>query len=576
MIAAGLALLTRALRLEARSWKPYALRLGLLAVLTLVVMAQRSSAFAGAPGLQLFSAAGFLNLVAVLMIGAPVFASVVTEEREEGTLGLLLMTGMRPVALLLGKSVSRLISVVLIILVQLPFTLLARLLGGISLTQILATYICLLGVAALLSQAGLLASVLFGRSRDAVGATVAVTLGFLVAPFPLQGLLEVADEAGMIAADGAFGIVLARLLEIWAAANPFVQLASIISTGFAGPVVGVPLAVHLGLAVLGFAASWALFLPCARSGGLGAMMGRALRGGTERAARKGARRQSRRVWGPALAWKDFHFVTGGWRAGTLKLLAFAVLAACLFAMVDGQWGVIDCLVALLVASVAFAAFDLAVQAGRFLAVESQAKTWLALGLLPLEPTQIISRKCLGVALGLWPYLLVALIAGVPVGASWIADAPSLEVAHLVRFGVPVALILVVFVWLLLRVRQGVFVVAAVALVVSGVALWMITGDAAGPLLFAFAWQGLTYAFLITATAFLSLRLRYGALGVAFLLLMASQFVWGIMSMIIASLFWWSGSFLFGPLASFAALYVVLVVGFGLATVRTVRRLLQGL
>ena len=72
------------------------------------------------------------------------FATAITEEKEEGTLGLLKMAGISRVSILLGKSTSRLITAILLFLVQLPFTLLAITLGGVTLGQIFAAYWALL------------------------------------------------------------------------------------------------------------------------------------------------------------------------------------------------------------------------------------------------------------------------------------------------------------------------------------------------------------------------------------------------------------------------------------------------
>ncbi|HBL47256.1 MAG TPA: hypothetical protein DDZ90_28105, partial [Planctomycetaceae bacterium] len=50
------------------------------------------------------------------------------------------MAGVNPISLLLGKSLPRLVSALILLSIQFPFTLLAITLGGVTFTQVLATY----------------------------------------------------------------------------------------------------------------------------------------------------------------------------------------------------------------------------------------------------------------------------------------------------------------------------------------------------------------------------------------------------------------------------------------------------
>ena len=92
----------------------------------------------GAPGLHFLQEMVWLNLVFITLAGLSYFASAITEEKEEMMLGLLRMTDLNPVAILLGKSTSRLVGALLLLLVQVPFVLLAVTLGGVGLLQIAA------------------------------------------------------------------------------------------------------------------------------------------------------------------------------------------------------------------------------------------------------------------------------------------------------------------------------------------------------------------------------------------------------------------------------------------------------
>src|SRR5258706_7234068 len=145
------ALFERQLRQDARAIITYGARLALvLVILFSLVSAQATTLVVGAPGLSFFSTVVFINFFFISLAGLGYFSSAITEEKEEGTLGLLRMTGMQPLAILLGKSTARLLGALLFLLAQLPFTLLAVTLGGVSLTQILAAYATLIAYMLLL------------------------------------------------------------------------------------------------------------------------------------------------------------------------------------------------------------------------------------------------------------------------------------------------------------------------------------------------------------------------------------------------------------------------------------------
>ena len=101
------------------------------------------------------------------MAGFGFFATAITEEKEEGTLGLLKMAGISRAGILLGKSTSRLVSAMLLLFAQFPFTLLAITLGGVTFQQILAAYSALLAYMILVANLAMFFSVSSKRSSTA-------------------------------------------------------------------------------------------------------------------------------------------------------------------------------------------------------------------------------------------------------------------------------------------------------------------------------------------------------------------------------------------------------------------------
>ena len=144
----------------------------------------------GAPGLFFFSNILWLTLVLIVLAAVSVLSTAITEEKEEGTLGLLLLAGVSPLAVLLGKSMTRQFSIVLLLVVQFPFALLAIVLGGVTLNQIVSGYIALAAFLALVANLGLLSSVFCRRSGTAgmltlLGLVVVLGGGWVLRPLIL-------------------------------------------------------------------------------------------------------------------------------------------------------------------------------------------------------------------------------------------------------------------------------------------------------------------------------------------------------------------------------------------------------
>ena len=178
----ALALFERALRLETRSLFMCLARAGLLVVILFFLLPLQSMAvmgWYGAPGLRFLEEMVWINVVFITLAGLSYFASAITEEKEEMTLGLLRMTNLNPIAILLGKSTSRLIGALLLLLVQVPFILLAVTLGGVGMIQIAAAYGTLLAYMFLVCNFALLCSVIF-RNTAIAGGVVLFFLFLLV------------------------------------------------------------------------------------------------------------------------------------------------------------------------------------------------------------------------------------------------------------------------------------------------------------------------------------------------------------------------------------------------------------
>ena len=401
------ALLIRSLRTDARMMRSHLLRLLFVGLIYVALLqAQEQSLWLGAPGLEFFWWIVWLNFGVITLAGASFFANVITEEKEEQTLGLLRMAGISPLSLLLGKSVPRLITAVVLLSLQLPFTMLAITLGGVTMHQILAAYCSLLAYIVLLSSVGLFSSVVRGTSRRASSLVVLFLLIFLIL-VPLARTIVVLagpNLPGWIS--GRTRDVLEEVLAWGAEASPFFPLRSTLVTGFNDPLFGYQVISNLVLAAVGFGLSWALFERFNRSeapsgperGGLFGRRSRLRRLGTMRA------------WSNPLVWKDFYFISGGKGALIAKFIIYGLLVAGVVWLMDlggaftGRPGEVREAIAVIsmIMSMYLFGIELAVCAGRFLHEEVKWKTLSNLLMLPHSVPFLVYSKAAGCAITLAP------------------------------------------------------------------------------------------------------------------------------------------------------------------------------
>ena len=170
MFSSTLALFTRSFRVDARSTMPHVLRLLFAcAILFELIWTHEMEIMLGAPGLTVFLWISWLNFAVISLAGIGWFSSAISEEKEEDSLGLLKMAGIGPVALLLGKSTTRLVSVLLLLAVEFPFVLLSITLGGVTMPQVIAMAVALSAYLVFVANLGLLCSVVASNTRREIG-----------------------------------------------------------------------------------------------------------------------------------------------------------------------------------------------------------------------------------------------------------------------------------------------------------------------------------------------------------------------------------------------------------------------
>ncbi len=416
------ALFERSLRLETRSLATCWGRAGLLVVMLFslfTVQTQANFGMYGAPGLNFLEWMVWINLIFISLAGVSYFASAITEEKEEMTLGLLRMTDLNPVAILLGKSTSRLIGAFLLLLAQLPFVLLAVTLGGVGLLQVLAAYATLVAYLFFLCNLALFFSVVFRNTGTAGGVTLFILIFFFFAHF---WAAEIEREIGVYSninlQHGIWPLV-TDIISAWRRATPSDRLYSIFLTGFAGPIAEFQVVSNVVAGVVMFLLSWAVFDVCTRTE---KDSGPARRWFFSRTTRRSSSVPGYVVGFSAITWKDFTFITGGRKGLLIKFAVLAVMVAlCNVIALESNSNITIELEGdvLIWASLVLAAVWLLVEASRVFKDEVRWKTLSALLTLPISVRELAYRKALGALIGTLP-----LLAGTAVGAILVPDKVS--------------------------------------------------------------------------------------------------------------------------------------------------------
>lgn len=391
-----LALFVRSLREDSRVKLTYLARSGLVIIILLFLFSVQSSmGWANAPGREFFETVIVIDLCFVILAGVSYFAAAISEEKEEMTLGLLRMTNLDPLSILLGKSTSRLCAAVLLFAAQIPFTLLAITLGGISLPQIFAAYLAVAAFLVLVSNLALLGSVIFRRTSTA-GVFTGVALFFFFALVPVAGWLALLPQRfGMLTSAAGWVLALNAVGKLALAASPFAQIDDIFRTGFRESAFSFQVWSNLAFGAVFFLLAWALFETFCREQKESAPS----RGGAARA--NGNRRRAfspGRPWRRALAWKDFYFFGGGkfWLAIKLLVYAAPLIVALLWPPQLGgrmTWEHFGGFMFWLM--LAFMAVEWAFIAASILRIERQGQTLSSLAMLPQGLRRVAYEKFLG-------------------------------------------------------------------------------------------------------------------------------------------------------------------------------------
>ena len=187
-----------------------------------------TSAFAGAAiGQALFAALLMLMTLQVVFLAASSTAGAISLEREKQTLELLVATPISSLAIVIGKLLSALVYLFLLIAASVPLMAVVFVYGGVAPEDVLRGYVVLIVTAIGLGSFGLLCSSLVKRTTAATAITIfgvlAVTIGTVFLLFFWQAMASF-DQNG-VRRPGPLGI---RSPEPLAWVNPFIAQADVL------------------------------------------------------------------------------------------------------------------------------------------------------------------------------------------------------------------------------------------------------------------------------------------------------------------------------------------------------------
>lgn len=139
---------------------------------------------------KLFKTFGESQLV-LLSIMSPAFsASAMTIEKERRCMDLLLTSPIRPSTILMGKYMSSVVYLFLLILSSAPVIMIVTWMGGTGPDEIAGLYVLLIAVAAAFGMIGLACSVFFHRSQTSLSITYMIVLPMALVLFMLSYAID--------------------------------------------------------------------------------------------------------------------------------------------------------------------------------------------------------------------------------------------------------------------------------------------------------------------------------------------------------------------------------------------------
>jgi ABC-2 type transport system permease protein len=336
------------------------------------------------------------QLIAIVML-----SSCISDEIRAGTLAVLMTTPIRSVQIVIGKLLSRLLQLILLLAISLPLLAIVRVFGGVTWAFVLSSVCITLAASVLAGALSLWMSLNYRHAHIVIVVTI---LFYLVILGALPGLCYVlAVSQFFIFSREVTQSILALTNPFWAfaTANAKFLFQSGVPGFFSWPL-------HCLITLTLAASVLALSIRRVRKAALGEAFGETAKQRTERTSKKKVRtftgrtryQPIRPVTGPPIVWKEMRTAILG--RGKEKNVMFALLVGAfvmsviviLLTGIMGQLNVATRVVPYLLMSAFYlmTMIRLAVFSAGSITTEKEARTWPILLTTPLADSEIVRGK----------------------------------------------------------------------------------------------------------------------------------------------------------------------------------------
>ena len=176
--------------------------------------------------LQIFKIVVFVPVVLLIFVGPSFISGTISDERHRGTLEILLTTKMTAKSIVVGKFLSLLVSIMIILVSQLPITAILFLYGGITLGDIVKLTLNFFVFVVLLISMGIFCSSI---SRKTSIATALLYLSVLILFFGTLVLYFLAANSFNMNDKNFFSMIFIKVSKFILLFNPLVSMDFLLS-----------------------------------------------------------------------------------------------------------------------------------------------------------------------------------------------------------------------------------------------------------------------------------------------------------------------------------------------------------
>lgn len=437
------------LRVSSRRGRNYFLRFAYVTAMTIFVtfawMATVSSRGSASPafrisrmgeaGKSIVTTIVWFQFITGQIIAAVMLSTAISDEIHRRTLGLLMTTPIGSFQIVIGKLLSKLLQLILLLAISLPLLAVVRVFGGVPWDYVVSSLCVTLTAAVFAGSVSLFFSISTKKAHEVVVKTFVICFFlYLVIPGAFHLLMLTARFRGPSSAPLAY-------------INPFIVMA-FSTTGLMYPSAGgsnvfwpAHCAVMLGVSTVCLALSMVSVRTVAlrqATGEAGLFTRRKERrlAGKKAAAQLAAESTTvaiRPVVGPPLIWKDIRTALLGSHP-VRRILGYVFAGVCLvftygFCIFTHTLGQKEVQAGFVLAYLFLGLLRTAAVSAGAVTSEKEAQTWPILLTTPLDRRNIVAQKIAGSALRAWPF--------------WLLFVVHLLVFGIIRFIHPVAVPLLI-------------------------------------------------------------------------------------------------------------------------------------